>query len=529
DISLELSFNARAVPDATLPAQPFMLSLQRHGASQRLAAQVWVPPNISMCQGLPNAVPGMTDLEIEFFFVVDPSVTMRGPRLAKVRQALRVLLRSLPNAAVVNVVGLSSQSSADALFPESRPLNSQTFDAVDEFLKRDAEEFLDSVTGLHSLLSTVFDTRRDSSQLRVALITDRYPPDQKASVQLLEESCDANCRVFVLGLGWGASPLFVEQASKVGHGSYAYVAERDVSYGIEKNLLAQMVDACVPAFDDVMVRWSTFGNGQLNASKLVGEELVEVEAFEEDVKNRGLAMAILGEVPGDLASAALGTLSIEVSLGTQTFHATATPPSGPIMVGSSLHAVVARQMVQEGRAPSAAWAASLGIPSGSFQWNSVDRAGRSTPLRCEEKVEKVERLQPELSTRAPWRSRDPSLDLTQMGSSAKVLLKGLTFDPVGQREADDCASGANHVFVDPLSLRADFTEAILPALQEPGEESVFTPIQKLDLGFAAAPVHVQAQRCGPGWGGASENGPDSNDFITFQDGIDLGTIHWSVA
>ena len=51
DISLELSFNARAVPDATLPAQPFMLSLQRHGASQRLAAQVWVPPNISMCQG----------------------------------------------------------------------------------------------------------------------------------------------------------------------------------------------------------------------------------------------------------------------------------------------------------------------------------------------------------------------------------------------------------------------------------------------------------------------------------------------
>lgn len=29
----------------------------------------------------------------------------------------------------------------------------------------------------------------------------------------------------------------------MGHGSYAYVAERDVSYGIEKNLLAQMVDA----------------------------------------------------------------------------------------------------------------------------------------------------------------------------------------------------------------------------------------------------------------------------------------------
>eukprot|EP00913_Durusdinium_trenchii_P025496 g23933.t1 len=400
----ELDFS---VPDATLPAQPFMLSLQRHGASQRLAAQVWVPPNISMCQGLPNAVPGMTDLEIEFFFVVDPSVTMRGPRLAKVRQALRVLLRSLPNAAVVNVVGLSSQSSADALFPESRPLNSQTFDAVDEFLKRDAEEFLDSVTGLHSLLSTVFDTRRDSSQLRVALITDRYPPDQKASVQLLEESCDANCRVFVLGLGWGASPLFVEQASKVGHGSYAYVAERDVSYGIEKNLLAQMVDAgfvlgerreSIHVSSDFPLR---------NASKLVGEELVEVEAFEEDVKNRGLAMAILGEVPGDLASAALGTLSIEVSLGTQTFHATATPPSGPIMVGSSLHAVVARQMVQEGRAPSAAWAASLGIPSGSFQWNSVDRAGRSTPLRCEEKVEKVERLQPELSTREKLTTAPP--------------------------------------------------------------------------------------------------------------------------
>ena len=33
------------------------------------------PPSYVGPPGLPNAVPGMTDLEIEFFFVVDPSVS----------------------------------------------------------------------------------------------------------------------------------------------------------------------------------------------------------------------------------------------------------------------------------------------------------------------------------------------------------------------------------------------------------------------------------------------------------------------
>ena len=37
------------------------------------------------------------------------------------------------------------------------------------------------------------------------------------------------CRLFVIGLGWGASPLFVESAAEAGHGGFAYVAERGVA------------------------------------------------------------------------------------------------------------------------------------------------------------------------------------------------------------------------------------------------------------------------------------------------------------
>ena len=39
----------------------------------------------------------------------------------------------------------------------------------------------------------------------------------------------SRCRLFVVGLGWGASPLFVESAAAAGHGGFAYVAERGVA------------------------------------------------------------------------------------------------------------------------------------------------------------------------------------------------------------------------------------------------------------------------------------------------------------
>ena len=202
DVVLEL-----AMPKPLLhsPASPF-LTMQRHPTTGQVAAAIWLPPNLG--------VAGTSQFEI--FVAVDTSVTMRGPRLGRVLRALRSLLRSLPHGIRLNMVGHDANKPSEPIFETSRELDERTFQEVDEYLAREPTDTSTSaVQTAEAVLGAVFEcSRPEFAQLRVLLITDRHPPDPKRATQLVEENCFMDCRLFSTGLGWSASPMFVEDAAK---------------------------------------------------------------------------------------------------------------------------------------------------------------------------------------------------------------------------------------------------------------------------------------------------------------------------
>ena len=207
DVALEIATPTRGQALANPHSLSPYLSLQEHKSTGQVAATLWLPPSLEQ------------EAHLEVFVVVDASATMRGPRLSRVQQALRSFLRSLPCDTRLNIMGHDPSNPLEALFHESQELDETTFQKVDQAL---AEEFTSTQTSAlapsavlaEALLEAVFEFQRPESQLRVFLITDRHPPDPKRAIQVVEGGCSQDCRFFSVGLGWSASPMFVEDTAK---------------------------------------------------------------------------------------------------------------------------------------------------------------------------------------------------------------------------------------------------------------------------------------------------------------------------
>ncbi|CAL1163260.1 unnamed protein product [Cladocopium goreaui] len=363
---LPLEVTVAAVAD---PSSVFHLDLQRDPQTRRLAAALWMPPSIrSIAHG------GMMDLVV----LLDSSATMHGARLRRAKQGLQALLRSVPSQVRFNLAGFGVAQGA-LLWSKSRALEQQTFEELDQHLKKEAESAGDPLLGIEPVLSAVFARLADAQELRIMVLTDRYPPDQRAAIDLIEDQCDANrCRLFVIGLGWGASPLFVESAAEAGHGGFAYVAERDLTFGLEKNLISHMMDACVPSIHDVHVQWKAFGDGNLSTT-----EPLEVQIDQETRGHRGrmVAMALLGEVTGTITS----TLHVDAVVGGVAGRFQV--PIQALSEGTALHAMALYHMIQdEEKGVTEALAVAHHLPLGASQWLSASTS-KSTPLRCAQGAE----------------------------------------------------------------------------------------------------------------------------------------------
>ncbi|CAJ1351680.1 unnamed protein product [Effrenium voratum] len=280
--------------------EDFFLSLQRHPETGRLAAAIWRPPGTAQLAG---------ESPLEIFLIIDASSSMHSERLQRVQQALRLLLRTVPENCRINLLGHDPTAPAAALHSQSPRLTEEVFLQMDAALSAERSGAPGArIAGAAELLAAALGARAENSQLRVLLVTDRHPPDQKAAVELVEDQCGTpDCQVFVVGLGWGASPIFVEELAKAGRGSFSYVADRDVTQGLERTLVSHLLDACVPVVQEATVDWSSIGTPLLTAEPVfeVGQRLAALAIFPEAKKAPVALEAALGGVwsPGGRASA----------------------------------------------------------------------------------------------------------------------------------------------------------------------------------------------------------------------------------
>lgn len=239
------------------------LILQRHPRTSRIAAAVALPASMGHVG---------SDM-YEFIFALDRSPSMRGVRLARSQAAAHSFFRSLPVGVRFNLAGFDKADPAALLFPHSQPLGQESFDLASLHIEAltavpapppapgaPAAASPPVAGGVVALLRAAFQDagRAEGTQLRVVVVTDRQPPDSEEAARLVAGACARDCRLGVVGIGWGASPQFVEGVSKAGHGTAAFAAERGGAAALERALVSQLEEGLLPTVRDVEVDWEAF-------------------------------------------------------------------------------------------------------------------------------------------------------------------------------------------------------------------------------------------------------------------------------
>ncbi|EJD54373.1 hypothetical protein AURDEDRAFT_179544 [Auricularia subglabra TFB-10046 SS5] len=187
----------------------------------------------------------------EYIFLIDRSGSMDGGRIAAVRAALQIMLRSLPTRGTTFNL-LSFGNRCDTLWPASAEYSA---DSV-----REAAAHVDAMgadyggTAIRAALRTAFEARGNGPSM-VLLLTDGEAWDVAGVVQETEDAVrgsDGRLRVFVLGVGNQVSTNMCDAIARAGHGVVSYVGEQEK---LGAKLMNMLKAARGGAVIDISIDW----------------------------------------------------------------------------------------------------------------------------------------------------------------------------------------------------------------------------------------------------------------------------------
>ncbi|XP_069106655.1 von Willebrand factor A domain-containing protein 5A-like isoform X2 [Argopecten irradians] len=180
--------------------------------------------DVVMMDFLPDlrSVPELT--EAEFVFVIDCSASMiRGDRIAKAKETVLLLLKSLPVGCFFNVVAFGS--SFEWWFTSSMKYDENS---LEEALK--LQRVLDANLGGTEILrplESLYAKPLHTAKLRqVFLLTDGGVSNTNQVITLARKNAD-NTRIFTFGIGEGASTSLVRNVAKVTNGLATFVTDKE--------------------------------------------------------------------------------------------------------------------------------------------------------------------------------------------------------------------------------------------------------------------------------------------------------------
>ncbi|XP_061169693.1 von Willebrand factor A domain-containing protein 5A-like isoform X2 [Saccostrea echinata] len=199
-----------------------------------------------------NFSPEFKELEkeklCEFVFVIDRSGSMTGDRIKKAKEALLLLLKSLPVDCLFNVVSFGSDFSF--LFPKSEQYNEENLEeAINLQKKMDADM---GGTEIFKPLECVFKTKpTDSYARQIFLLTDGEVRNVSKIVDLVREQ--KNTRIFTFGIGEGCSTELVRGVAKASRGKATFVKDNE---RLKSKVMAALKCSLQCAITDVSLTWN---------------------------------------------------------------------------------------------------------------------------------------------------------------------------------------------------------------------------------------------------------------------------------
>jgi len=165
----------------------------------------------------------------EFIFLLDRSASMRGTRIALVKETLEFFLHSLPENSKFNIISFGG--SYEKLFQESVKYSEETFSQALYAIKT-FEADLGS-TNILSPLKAIFRTEASSKFPRnIFLLTDGEVSNPELVVTEIRKYSDST-RVHSFGLGSSSSAYLIIETAKAGKGTSNFIDDGDTSLDLK--------------------------------------------------------------------------------------------------------------------------------------------------------------------------------------------------------------------------------------------------------------------------------------------------------
>ncbi|KAK4236411.1 hypothetical protein C8A03DRAFT_16945 [Achaetomium macrosporum] len=163
----------------------------------------------------------------EIVFVCDRSGSMGGKKIANLKTALNVFLKSIPVGTKFNICSFGT--AHEFLFPSgSRTYDASTLEEATRYVNGFAADF--GGTDIYHPMEQVFKKRYVDMDLEVFLLTDGDVWNQGALFDLLNRQISESkgrIRVFTLGIGRDVSHALIEGVAAAGNGFSQAVGENE--------------------------------------------------------------------------------------------------------------------------------------------------------------------------------------------------------------------------------------------------------------------------------------------------------------
>ncbi|KAF0469433.1 von willebrand domain-containing protein [Gigaspora margarita] len=194
----------------------------------------------------------INEIMSELIFVIDRSGSMQGGPIKKASETLQLLLRSLPEDCLFNVVSFGSRF--DSLFTKSQPYSEESFSkALKHAQEMDANY---GGTEIYNPLKWAFENSRNNMPTSIFLLTDGQVCNVDQIVELIkssEEKKKDDLRLFSIGIGDSVSHHLVESVSRAGKGYSQFVTNNE---RMDKKILGMLKNAIKPPIKDYNITWT---------------------------------------------------------------------------------------------------------------------------------------------------------------------------------------------------------------------------------------------------------------------------------
>ncbi|XP_043558374.1 von Willebrand factor A domain-containing protein 5B1 isoform X2 [Chiloscyllium plagiosum] len=203
---------------------------------------------LNFCPDLQSVPMDFGNVTREIIFLIDRSGSMSGINIEKIKEAMVVVIKSLPPGTLLNIIGFGS--NVRTLFSSSRPCNDETLCLACEYIQRMRADM--GGTNVLGALSWIFkQPMRRGYPRQLFILTDATVRHAGKIIELVRKNANS-ARCFSYGLGPNACKRLLHGVAKATGGTVEFFNEGE---RLQPKLMKSLKKAIEPALSDITIEW----------------------------------------------------------------------------------------------------------------------------------------------------------------------------------------------------------------------------------------------------------------------------------